>query len=1305
MKRKLFLFSLLLSSVAVNARENVGMPGGKGSNPSGGNQIYSNCTNSKAKTELNINNLRTLIFINGDMWWDLVGTATYEIPKGSNKTSLFAGAIWVGGLDNTGNLKVAAQTYRQTGQDFWPGPMDTTNLNIDVTTCNDYDRHWKITKDEVQAFDDYYQSLGSGAAINEALVPEAIRTWPGNGDFTNLSQGRFLAPYFDNNLDNIYDYHDGDYPLFTLSGPQQCGDVLYGDQCIWWIFNDVGNSHSETGSQYQIGLEIQAQAFAFATNDEINNMSFYRYKIINRSNIDTLKQTYFGVWVDPDLGNYNDDFVGCDVARGLGYCYNGDAIDEGISGYGANPPAVGVDFFEGPLADLNDGIDNNRNGVIDEVGEQIIMSKFLYYNNDSDPVNGNPNSANDYYNYLKGIWQNGTPMTYYGNGYDPASTNFCDFMFPGSSDPAGIGTGGNPFPAWDENNTGPGLNPNEPADRRFLQSAGPFSLAPGAVNYITTGAVWGRATSGGPFASVALVQAADDKAQVLFNSCFAIIDGPDAPTLSLRELDKEIIISIENLASSNNYNELYSEKDPYVLNSPESLYTFQGYIIYQLKDQTVSGAREDLSNADKARIVAQCDIKDGIGKVINYYKDAQLGTWNPSVEVDGVDLGLRHSFKITTDLFASGDNKLVNHKTYYYTAVAYGYNEEENNGDPYTFADYPGDPNPPDGLQNLPFLSGRNNKKTYTAIPHNPRPESGGLNLVSFYGDGPEIQRLEGTGNGYNLGLDRQTLEMTAASLNEVIFDTDGDPNRVKQPVYEKARGPVNIQVYDPVKVKPGNFELYTDSVSDSAHWYLKNLNTGVVETSVKSIDAPFDQLFTEYGFFISMNNVPLPGEDVQGGNGLIEGTMTFADPDRRWLTGVSDIDNSPLNWILSGNSQPNSAAQSAGDWSASPGATDPTQVYEKILNGTWAPYALTGNDFDIQVSLDALTHAQANIQMVSSVDIIITSDKSKWSKCMVIEEQPTTANAIGGAKQKFMRKSQSVNLDGSIDPNTTGFSYFPGYAVNVESGQRLNIAFGEDSYLTSNNGADMIWNPTSTVFNGSTLIAGGKHIIYVFTANDSLPGYDGCAYLSNIIGNTTSNTTARKAWKTCMWAGYPLLAYNEQLLNNDVRVRLRVTRPYERDTIDSSSPLGVGLPYYRFSTGNLSSVSGVDSVAKSALDLINIVPNPYYAFSQYEVNQLDNRVKIVNLPAKCSVSIYSPNGTLIRRLNRDVGTNDVAGNTGGSTYPETNLESALDWDLKNAANIPVASGVYIFHIEAPGIGEKTVKWFGVLRPTDLDTF
>ena len=128
---------------------------------------------------------------------------------------------------------------------------------------------------------------------------------------------------------------------------------LFGDKTIWWVFNDKGNIHSETDGE-QVGLEIRAQAFAFATNDEINNMTFYLYQIFNRSSIQ-LDQCYMGMWVDPDLGNPDDDFIGCDVARGLGYAYNGDPDDEGNgeNHYGVHPPAIGIDYFQGPLADPN----------------------------------------------------------------------------------------------------------------------------------------------------------------------------------------------------------------------------------------------------------------------------------------------------------------------------------------------------------------------------------------------------------------------------------------------------------------------------------------------------------------------------------------------------------------------------------------------------------------------------------------------------------------------------------------------------------------------------------------------------------------------------------------------------------------------------------------------------------------------------------------------------------------------------------------------------------------------------------------
>jgi hypothetical protein len=97
------------------------------------------------------------------------------------------------------------------------------------------------------------------------------------------------------------------------------------------------------------------------------------------------------------------------------------------------------------------------------------------------------------------------------------------------------------------------------------------------------------------------------------------------------------------------------------------------------------------------------------------------------------------------------------------------------------------------------------------------------------------------------------------------------------------------------------------------------------------------------------------------------------------------------------------------------------------------------------------------------------------------------------------------------------------------------------------------------------------------------------------------------------------------------------------------------------------------------------VVPNPYYAYSNYEFDKLDNVVKIVNLPDICTVNIYTVSGTLVRSYNKD--------------SPVT----SIDWDLKNFAGIPIASGVYLIHINVPGVCEKVLKWFGVIRPPDLD--
>jgi hypothetical protein len=216
---------------------------------------------------------------------------------------------------------------------------------------------------------------------------------------------------------------------------------------------------------------------------------------------------------------------------------------------------------------------------------------------------------------------------------------------------------------------------------------------------------------------------------------------------------------------------------------------------------------------------------------------------------------------------------------------------------------------------------------------------------------------------------------------------------------------------------------------------------------------------------------------------------------------------------------------------------------------------------------------------------------------------------------------------------------------------------------------------------------------------------YDEGAYMQSLIKGNPTSSNLRTAWSDGIWAstammvpGYELKSFADGLIPTETKIRLRVHMPYRKKVITNEN---LGVNKYRFATDSLTPSTNNAEVAASALDLIRVVPNPYYAYSAYERSQLDNRVKITNLPPQCTVTIYAPDGTVVRKFSRDVG-DDVSS---GATLEETNLDTSLDWDLKNSKNIPVASGIYIIHISAPGIGEKVVKWFGMMRPIDLDTF
>src|SRR5690554_4881165 len=938
------------------------------------------CMPAQRKETFEINNVRAFAETGGNTWYDRGNGPGYEVPKGEGNHAIFAGALWLGGVDPAGNLKLAAIRFRQLGNDYWPGPLTIDGTaSIEQATCQEWDRFFRMSKQMVETHRYYFTLIHQGIdpttdpLFEEGYqIPSEIMEWPAHGD-ANLGQSPNIAPFADLRdpvtgeivtTPGLYEPELGDYPLYDLDQDIDCRTrlvtdpvPLFGDFTMYWVFNDKGNVHTESEGE-PIGMEIQAQMFGFTTNDEINNMTFVNYVLINRGTL-TLQDTYFAQWVDTDLGDPSDDYIGCDVERGLGYSYNGKDFDNSSGsgpGYGAQPPAIGVDFFEGPYQDA-DG-KNNKYGIgpnealnglgylnpldslkpygIDSIidNERFGMRRFLFHNNDNTPM-GDPRIDIHYYRMMQGIWRNGVPMTYGGTGYNPTCTSClkADFMFPGDSDPLHWGTSGvDPNYPHDGGWTEEAEN-NQPGDRRFVQSAGPFTLEPGQFNNITVGVVYARAATGGAFASVGALLQADDKAQALFENCFRLLSGPDAPDMTAQELDKEIILYLRNTSPlSNNQNEQYEEFDPTIPPHNEAgeqndqFYRFQGYQVYQLKNSGVSVS--DIDNEALARLVFQADIKDfdqngnPIGQIINYEYNQQVGLPVPTEKVNGANAGITHSIRITTDRFASGDTRLVNFKKYYYVAVAYGYNNYE---------DYNPDPNKLSG-QAFPYLRGRagavGDIQAITVIPHKPVPEKDGTVFTTKYGDGVPITRIEGSGNGGN------DLVLTRESVDAIM---DEAPYRADILTYEPGKGPINVRVVDPLNVKSARFMLrfyndkdengiYTGAFND-ARWYMVD-ESNPVDTifSEGSIRVTNEQIVPEYGIAVSIGqyefdivnrkkDISTPGVDYDYYPAILGNGIEFTSGQDGWLTGVADQDGTNFfNWIRSGIIREDPDPESGGE-------------------------------------------------------------------------------------------------------------------------------------------------------------------------------------------------------------------------------------------------------------------------------------------------------------------------------------------------------------------------------------------------------
>lgn len=557
------------------------------------------------------------VFRNNGIWdFDVVaGDWGLEWPKGSGLSPMYAAGQWVGAMID-GEVRVAGIQHSAT--EFQPGMITTIGDPAEYDNPRDSKYRWYSIKPG-----------GQGDWVE----------WP-------FDQG---APFVDQNENGVYDM--GETPM------------LIGDRTIFSVWNDLFE-HSEYQTK-ALNVEVRQTAFAFNRADALGDMKFIKWMLVNKSGKDW-ESTYFSIWTDPDLGDAADDLVGCDSTLGLGYCWNATNVDQN---YGTPPPAIGLDFFQGPIIDNPDSTVTLPNGTVLEGKEMLKMTSFVFYNNTDDAQNGNPQVGNDVWNYMKGNWRDGSRITEGERGTNPSNPP-TNFMFSG--DP--------------ESNTG--WLDSEENDRRFLMTTGPFEMKAWddsgldgepntgdagegngqadfgeiGVQEIVAGMLVTRGTSN--LNSVTKLKEVDQLAQLAYDLNFNLAKAPLPPVVTQSQLPNEAILTWTELSEFNEDGSPYASVDPIVDQSlgqiissdtvnnviveiTDSDYNFYGYSVYQYSD--ASGADPALVDHWDVGSVADAVPYTGPRMIrLQVNKNAKVGVVG---------------------------NPLINGKEYYFGVVAEGYLE------------------------------------------------------------------------------------------------------------------------------------------------------------------------------------------------------------------------------------------------------------------------------------------------------------------------------------------------------------------------------------------------------------------------------------------------------------------------------------------------------------------------------------------------------------------------------------------------------------------------------------------------------
>ncbi len=559
------------------------------------------------------------------------GDAGLEWPQGSGNTAVYCSGLWVTGKVG-GEIRSAAAEF---ASEFMPGvifyephPDSARKAGIPSNPNDARYQIYKINKgdnsdpDDLQAFNREYATwpVADGAPAHDGEF------------FTDLNENGIWdngEPFEDFNLNGEYDGPDG----FIKEGedPPQ----LLGDQMLWMVYNDLDDAkHASLWGTKPLGIEVQTTIFGFDRADPLGNVMFIKWLVVNKGGV-TVDSCFISMWSDSDLGDAKDDFIGCDTSLSVGYFYNGNAVD---IKYGIAPPCVGYDFFQGPIVPSPGDMALVSGRFISDY-KNLPMTSFVKYTN-SDPEYGDPETAEEAFNYMKG-------RNAYNDPWLTPDGSVTQFLYPGDPQTRS---------GWTE------YDDSTPEDRRFLMSSGPIKLEswvdvnldgwpqvgePG-VQEIVGSIIVAKGTNN--LNAITAMKFFDQYAQNAYDAQF-VLPSPPKPVVVAHELDEQIILSWEDGADiAENYSFLG--------------YDFEGYNVYQ--GESKNGPWKCIATYDKV---------NGISVIMDKGLDLETGLILEGPVQFGTDAGLVRMININTD-YIRGNVDLINGRKYYYAVTTYAYNPD-----------------------------------------------------------------------------------------------------------------------------------------------------------------------------------------------------------------------------------------------------------------------------------------------------------------------------------------------------------------------------------------------------------------------------------------------------------------------------------------------------------------------------------------------------------------------------------------------------------------------------------------------------